>query len=228
MDPEGPRGDSRADRRRCARMVRDQLDDCGDERVRAAMAAVPRHRFVPRDFAARAYEDQPLAIGAGQTISQPRVVAYMLARLAVAPGHRVLDVGSGSGYVSALLAQLAAADGEVVAVERQPALLERSRVPLAELYTDELAAVELRLADAGLGCAERAPFDRIHVACACPTLPEALVEQLAPGGRMILPLGAAEDEQELLQIDKDEDGELRRERLWAVRFVPLRQGVAEG
>jgi len=218
--------DRPAERRKRARMVRDQLVDCRDERVRQAMAELPRHAFVPEDFAAGAYGDHAMGIGAGQTISQPRVVGFMLERLAVPRGGNVLDVGSGSGYVSALLARLVAERGIVHAVERQAALVAQARAPLAR-YTGggDVAPVVQHLSDGADGLPEHAPFDRIHVACACPELPAALVDQLAPEGRMVLPIGATSDLQYIVLVCKDERGRVAQERLWPVRFVPLLAGT---
>jgi protein-L-isoaspartate(D-aspartate) O-methyltransferase len=218
--------DSPADRRRRARMVRDQLGDIRDERVRAAMAAVPRHCFVPPGARAEAYGDHPLPIGCDQTISQPVVVAYMLEELRLEPGQSVLDVGSGCGYVAALLAHLVGPQGVVNAVERQHLLLEESRMRLARFTGHgDVAPVICRLADGAYGLAEHAPYDRIHVACACPAVPVDLLAQLAENGRMILPVGEVLGAQELVRIDKDAEGRDSRHLRWPVRFVPLREGT---
>lgn len=218
--------DTAADRRRRARMVRDQLRDDSDQRVQAAMAALPRHWFVPAGARSEAYGDHALAIGSRQTISQPRVVAFMLAQLAVEPGQRVLDVGAGSGYAAALLARLVAPDGVVEAVERQPLLVEAARAVLARCGRDPASVtIQLHHADGGIGLPERGPFDRIHVACADETVPPALLEQLAPGGRLIMPVGP-EGEQELRLIRRDTDDTVHTQRLWPVHFVPLLRGRA--
>lgn len=201
-------------------MVDEQLDACADPAVRAAMLAVPRHRFIPLELRPRAYEDTALAIDAGQTISQPRLVAQMLALLALDAGDRVLDIGCGSGYVSALLARLVAPTGQVYAVERQPALVGHARDPLAELAPH----VHLRLGDGLLGLPEHAPYDAIHVAAACPRIPRALREQLAIGGRLVLPVGPYGDTQELMLIERTVDG-WRETAHGAVRFVPGLPGV---
>lgn len=225
--PMDPFADTAADRRRRERMLRDQLGDCDDPRVREAMAAVPRQWFVPPAAKADAYADSAMAIGAGQTISQPRVVAYMLAQLAVEPGQHVLDVGCGSGYAAALLARLAGPRGFVDAVERQPLLVAGARAVLSRCGdAPGSAPIVLHHADGGIGLPERGPFDRIHVACAHETVPPALLEQLAPDGRLIMPVGP-EGEQELRLITRDGDAQPVTERLWAVRFVPLLEG-AEG
>lgn len=195
------------------RMLRDQLADCPDPRVVAAMAALPREDFVPPDARACAYADGALPIAAGQTISQPRVVALMLSALRLAPGQRVLDVGCGSGYAAALLADLVAPGGAVVAVERIAALVAPARARLAG------RAVAVHHADGGAGWSAAGPYDAIHVAAAADAVPPALLAQLAPGGRLVIPLGP-EGEQELWLY---EDG--ARRSLGAVRFVPFVAGM---
>jgi protein-L-isoaspartate(D-aspartate) O-methyltransferase len=196
-----------------SRMVRDQLAGCPDARVVAAMAALPREDFVPPDARACAYADGALPIPAGQTISQPRVVAQMLAALRLAPGMRVLDVGCGSGYAAALLADLVA-PGPVIAVERQSALVEPARVRLATRN------VAVHLADGSVGWPAGAPYDAIHVAAAATEVPAALLAQLAPGGRLVIPLGP-EGEQELWLYEHG-----ARVSLGPVRFVPFLPGTA--
>jgi protein-L-isoaspartate(D-aspartate) O-methyltransferase len=208
------------DDERLAAMVRDQLADCPDPRVVAAMAAVPRHRFVPAARGGEAFADGAVPIAAGQTISQPRLVARMLALLALRPGDAVLDVGCGSGYVAALLARLVAPGGRVVAVERQPELVALARPLLAELAP----TVELRLAD-GLAGAAGGPFAAIHVGAACPVIPRAFTAQLATGGRLVLPLGDYTGDQELVRLEKLPDGRLQRSEHGPVSFVPCLPGV---
>ena len=195
------------------RMVRDQLADCPDPRVVAAMAALPREDFVPPDARACAYADGALPISAGQTISQPRVVALMLAALRLVPGQRVLDVGCGSGYAAALLADLVA-PGPVFAVERQSSLVEPARARLAGRN------VAVPLADGSVGWPAGAPYDAIHVAAAADAVPSALLAQLAPGGRLVIPLGP-EGEQELWLYEGG-----GRTSLGPVRFVPFLPGTA--
>jgi protein-L-isoaspartate(D-aspartate) O-methyltransferase len=186
-----------------------------DERVLAAMEQVPRSAFVPEHLRGEADADRPLSIGCGQTISQPFVVAYMTERLALAGPERVLEVGTGSGYQTAILAHLVE---EVCSVEIVPELARRARDVLERLG---LANVQLRVGDGADGWPERAPFDRIIVTAATPEIPPSLVAQLAPGGRMILPVGAHLDLQVLRILEKGRDGPNVETDLLPVRFVPL-------
>ncbi len=211
-----PVADDPADRRRRARMVRDHLAGIDDHRVLAAMAAVPRHAFVPEDARALAYDDGARPIGNGQTISQPRVVALMLAALSLRPGMRVLDVGAGSGYAAALLAHLVA-PGSVLALERQGDLVARTRPVLQALAPQ----VDLRHAD-GLAI-EEGPFDAIHIGCACTEPPRALIAHLAPGGRLIAPVGPHDGVQRLLLVDATGERWLED-----VLFVPALPGTVGG
>jgi protein-L-isoaspartate(D-aspartate) O-methyltransferase len=183
-----------------------------DERVLAAIAAVPRELFVPEELQAEAYADRALPIGHGQTISQPFMVAAMLEALAL-DGGRVLDVGTGSGYQAAVLAELA---DEVVTIELVPELAEHARRTLERAG---YARVEVRVGDGSLGVPERAPFDGIVVAAAAPAVPEALYRQLAPGGRIVVPVGTVR-EQWLEVVERGEEGPERR-RTVPCRFVPL-------
>lgn len=187
-----------------------------DERVLAAVAQTPRRLFVPPAQGGSADADRPLPIGFGQTISQPFVVAYMTERLHLSGVERVLEVGTGSGYQAAILALLAE---EVFSVEIVPELAERARQVL--LGTLGLRNVRLRTGDGALGWPEEAPFDRIVVTAAPAEVPPALVEQLAPGGRMILPVGPELDVQMLRVVDKGNDGANVQTDLLPVRFVPL-------
>ena len=187
-----------------------------DESVLAAMAAVPRHLFVDEALASRAYEDTALPIGFEQTISQPFVVARMLEALQGAkPLGRVLEIGTGCGYQAAVLAKLAT---EVYSVERIAGLLERARANLRSL---RLANLRLVHGDGAEGLFEAAPFDAIIAAAAALRIPEALLQQLAPGGKMIAPLGS--EDQALCLIKRTPSG-FKEKWLDAVRFVPLRSG----
>ena len=190
-----------------------------DERVLAAFAEVPRRLFVPEPLREAADGDHPLPIGHGQTISQPFVVAYMTERLRLAGQERVLEVGTGSGYQTAILARLAE---EVLSIEIVPELAARAR----EVLLDELhvANVRLRTGDGSLGWPEEAPFDRIMVTAAAPEVPAALVAQLAPGGRMILPVGLSPEVQMLRIVDRGNDGVTAEADVLPVRFVPLTHG----
>jgi len=192
-----------------------------DERVLQAIAQLSRETFVPEDLRRAADDDRPLPIGHGQTISQPFVVAYMTERLRLAGTERVLEVGTGSGYQTALLALLAE---EVFSVEIIPELAERAR----ELLVGRLGLsnVRLRTGDGSRGWPEEAPFDRVIVTAAAERVPAALLEQLAPGGRMVLPVGAAPGAQVLRQIDRASGGGMAETDLLAVRFVPLTHGDA--
>ena len=196
-------------------MVERQLRRRGvpDERVLAAMSRVPREQFVPDSVRAYAYADDALPIGQGQTISQPFVVATICSLLALDGFERVLDVGTGSGYQAAVLADLAA---EVVTIERIQELAETARAALAAAGCRN---VEVRVGDGSLGVPERAPFDAIAVAAATPTVPRALYEQLAEGGRIVVPRGSR-DGQELVLVVRTADGPVERAVL-PVRFVPL-------
>ncbi|HTN50495.1 MAG TPA: protein-L-isoaspartate(D-aspartate) O-methyltransferase [Burkholderiaceae bacterium] len=205
------------------RMV-DRVRELGvrDSRVLDAMRAVPRHLFVDEALASRAYEDTPLPIGHGQTISQPYIVARTIElALEAMPDPqraRVLEVGTGCGYAAAVLAQLV---GEVVSIERVRALHERARENLRPL---RLPNVRLVFGDGSRGVEQAAPYDAIVAAAAGDVIPPAWVEQLRPGGRIVAPVGI--DEQQLVVATKDESGQLVRTGKEAVRFVPLRGGVA--
>jgi protein-L-isoaspartate(D-aspartate) O-methyltransferase len=191
-----------------------------DKGVLRAMDEVPRDRFVEPSFADSAYADQALPITCGQTISQPYVVAYMTEQLAVRPHHRVLEVGTGSGYQAAVLSRLA---HQVVSVERYRTLADGARDRLRSLGYDN---VEVVVGDGFAGVPGRAPYDRIIVTAAAETLPQSLLDQLAEDGIMILPLGSHEGSQHLIKITKSQTG-TRRENLIAVRFVPMLPGQAE-
>ncbi len=187
----------------------------GDRSVLEAMGQVPRHLFVDEAQAAQAYQDSPLPIGYGQTISQPYIVALMLETLALGPDDRVLEVGSGSGYQTALLASLAA---EVFAVERLEPIFLKGRENLSRLGFEN---IHLKLDDGTLGWPEMAPYDAVIVAAGGPRLPQPLVDQLAPGGRLIVPIGPSEKSQKLTLVKKDLHGRLSRSILGDCRFVAL-------
>ena len=183
-----------------------------DERVLAALAAVPRELFVPEQFRRDAYADSALPIGSGQTISQPFMIATMLEALRL-DGGRVLEVGTGSGYQAALLAELAE---EVVTIERVAELAEEARRTLERAGYEH---VDVRVGDGTLGVPERAPFDGIVVAAAAPAVPGPLYDQLAPGGRLVVPVGTRRD-QWLEIVERGPDGPIRV-RTVPCRFVPL-------
>jgi protein-L-isoaspartate(D-aspartate) O-methyltransferase len=196
------------------RMVAEQIVARGvrDPRVLDALRALPRHRFVPSHLADVAYEDSPLPIGFGQTISQPYIVAYMSEELRIEPQHRVLEIGTGSGYQAAVLASLAR---EVYSVEIVPELADRARTTLAALG---ITNVKVLTGDGYKGWPEHAPFDRVMATAAPAEMPPALVEQLAVGGRLIAPVG--EDEQWIRLLWKLPE-RVVEERTIPVRFVPM-------
>lgn len=213
-----------ADRRRRQRLLRELSAQRFSPRVLAALAAIPRHCFLPDIYRSEAYRNQPLAIGCGQTISQPEVVARMLDMLSVGSGQRVLDVGSGSGYVTALLAHLVGPEGRVDAVERHAPLVAASRGPLGQFTGGvDQAVVALHQATATVGWPDAAPYDRIHVGCAAHhEVPAALIAQLASPGRMLIPVAGSDGDQYLVLVNKAADGSTVEEVLDPVLFVPLR------
>jgi protein-L-isoaspartate(D-aspartate) O-methyltransferase len=200
------------------RMVESQLRARGisDQRVLNAMLRVPRHEFVPQTERDRAYEDNALPIGDGQTISQPYVVALMLEDLSLTASDKVLEVGTGSGYVTALLAELA---GEVFSIERHTALADRARSLLIKLNYPK---VQVMTGDGTLGLPAVALFDAILVSAAAPAVPAALPNQLGEGGRMIIPVGSSDAQQ--LQLIRRIGGNFVIAPREAVRFVPLVAG----
>jgi protein-L-isoaspartate(D-aspartate) O-methyltransferase len=196
-------------------MVESQLRARGirDERVLAAMFRVPRHEFVSAEYRDQVYEDHPIPIGEGQTLSQPYIVAVMLEALALDPSDTVLEIGTGSGYQTALLAELAK---QVYSVERHASLAHDARATLARLgYSN----VEVALGDGSHGLAERAPFDAIVVSAAAPQIPPPLFEQMREGGRMVIPVGPAHAQE--LQLVRKQAGKLIVANLEGCRFVPL-------
>lgn len=194
-------------------------DAITDERVLDAMRRTPRHEFVPPSLHSRAYEDSPLPIGHGQTISQPSLVAFMTAQLRPEPSDRILEIGTGSGYQAAVLAPLVAA---VYTIEIVEPLGLRARETLTRLGYDQ---VHTRIGDGYQGWPEEAPFDAVIVTCAPDAIPRPLIDQLREGGRMIIPVGPQDDVQELVLLEKRE-GEILRRAILPVRFVPM-TGEAE-
>ena len=197
-------------------MVRNEIAGRGikDQRVLDAMSTVRRERFVGLGHTGAAYDDRPLPIGAGQTISQPYIVALMAEAAAIGPDDRVLEIGTGSGYGAAVLRCLAR---EVWTIERIPELVERARSTLESEGFDRVHVVE---GDGTLGVPEAAPFDAIIVTAAGPRVPRALCHQLVEGGRLIIPVGSERNGQELMRVRRRAE-EYPEEALGAVRFVPL-------
>lgn len=198
-------------------MVEEQLTARGiaDPRVLAAMGAVPRESFLPEPLRAQAYDDGPLPIGEGQTMSQPLIVALMAEAARIGPDDRILDVGTGSGYAAAVLARL----GRFVwSIERIAALAERARTTLAGLG---VANVEVICGDGSLGWPPQAPYDVIHVAASAPVVPATLQQQLALGGRLVMPVGPSREHQRLVRIRRTAAAAWAQDDLGAVVFVPL-------
>jgi len=191
-----------------------------DAAVLRAMEEVPREKFVMLAHARSAYSDCALPIACGQTISQPYVVAYMTEQLEVQPQHHVLEVGTGSGYQAAILSRLAA---RVTSIERYRTLADAARIRLKALRYDN---VDIILGDGMAGVTERAPFDRIIVTAAAESVPQALADQLAVSGIMVLPLGPHDEHQTVVKIVRTEHG-VERTELINVRFVPLLPGQAQ-
>ncbi len=200
-----------------AQMVDRQIAARGisDPALLEAFRTVPRHEFVGAPDRSRAYGDHPLPIGCDQTISQPYIVALMIEAAGICPGNRVLEVGAGSGYAAALMGQLAA---RIIAVERKAELAAAARGRLARLGFSNVEVVE---GDGSSGWAAEAPFDAILAAASGSHVPQALIDQLAPGGRLVMPVGGQMWAQKLVKVTKLADGRTRRENLCKVRFVPL-------
>lgn len=201
-----------------AGMVRDQLAGRGVKSawILEALGRIPRECFVPPDLRESAYEDHPLPIGHGQTISQPYIVAFMVEALALEGCERVLEVGSGSGYAAAVLAERVP---EVWGIDLEPALLRQAQATLEAL--GRAPRIHLRCGDGAQGWPEAAPFGAILVSCATPELPPALILQVADGGRIVFPEGTVEGPQHLIRLTR-QGSRWIRERLLSVRFVPLR------
>jgi len=198
-------------------MVRVQMEQRGirDRAVLGALRSVPRELFIPVELRGQAYEDHPVPIGQGQTISQPYIVAVMTEMLAAERGSKVLEIGTGSGYQAAVLSLIA---GHVYSIEIIPELARRATATLDRLgYRN----VTVRLGDGYKGWPEEAPFDRIILTAAPPRVPQALIDQLKPGGRLVAPEGATPFDQELVVISKDASGRVSRKAVLDVRFVPM-------
>jgi protein-L-isoaspartate(D-aspartate) O-methyltransferase len=206
------------------RMVRQQISLRGitDRGVLAAMLKVPRECFVSEVYQDRAYADTPLSIEEGQTISQPYIVALMALKAEIKPSDRVLEIGTGSGYAAAVLAQLAA---QVYTMERYATLLHTARLRFEQLGYN---TIHTRLGDGSQGWPEQAPFDAIIVSAAAQEVPAALCEQLALGGRLVIPVGPVEGEQRLLKVVRLALGDFRQYDLGSVQFVPLICGPSLG
>lgn len=201
------------------RMVRQQIAARGikDNATLEAMRKVERHRLVPEDMLRYAYEDSPLPIGNGQTISQPYIVALTTEQVRPRPGMKVLDVGTGSGYQAAVLAEIV---DEVYSIEIVEELAHRAKHNLAEMGYDN---IHVKAGDGYHGWEEHAPFDAIVVAAAPATIPQPLLDQLKPGGRLVIPVGEAGD-QHLRLVEKTKDGKIKERNLLPVRFVPFTRG----
>ncbi|MFQ5491325.1 MAG: protein-L-isoaspartate(D-aspartate) O-methyltransferase [Phycisphaerae bacterium] len=203
-------------------MVKVQIQARGisDPGVLSAMRNVPRHWFVPRSASGQAYQDRPMSIGFGQTVSQPYIVALMTQLLELEPGQKVLEIGTGSGYQAAVLAELT---DQVYTIEIVEPLAKRT---IALLKEKGYHKIHTRIGDGYQGWPEAAPFDAIIVTCAPESPPQPLIDQLAVGGRMCIPVGDKWGVQELIQLKKNPDGTLQRRRAEWVRFVPM-TGEAE-
>ena len=202
--------------RKRQKMVKEQLAarDISDRRVLEAMGRVPRHLFVPPAYRDEAYADYPLPIGESQTISQPYIVALMTQCLALKGGEKILEIGTGSGYQAAVLAELKA---RVFSIDINPRLAEQAGRTLRELGYED---IRVKSGDGFFGWPEEAPFDAIIITCASPRLPPLLVDELREGGRLIIPLGGARQFQVLTLVTKTADG-IRTKEISGVRFVPM-------
>ncbi|MGC9453021.1 MAG: protein-L-isoaspartate(D-aspartate) O-methyltransferase [Oceanipulchritudo sp.] len=212
----GP-GDASGQQEARESMVRHQIEDRGvkDKEVLAAMRSVPRHELVPASLSAHAYDDRPLPIGHGQTISQPYIVALMTELLELVKSGKVLEVGTGSGYQAAVLAEIV---DQVVTVEIIETLAKRAKRDLEQL---RYGNIEVLHADGYFGHPGEAPYDAIIVTAAAEHIPPPLLEQLKPGGRMVIPVGRTAWTQNLILVRKTEDGKTRTRNILPVRFVPL-------
>jgi len=211
--PSDPNTELFAQQRQAMVDAQVQARGISDSRVLTAMRRVPRHEFVALELQQHAYADHPVAIGEGQTISQPLIVAIMLLALDLAGNETVLEIGTGSGYQTALLAELAR---EVYTIERHASLARSAQSVLCRLGCDN---VTVRVGDGSLGFPEKAPFDAIVVSAAAPRLPPLLLEQLREGGRMVVPVGGSDSQE--LQLVRKQDKEMIVTPICACRFVPL-------
>ena len=198
-------------------MVRRQIEARGilDALILDAFREVPREEFVDEEHRQFAYDDHPLPIEAGQTISQPYIVALMIEAAAIGPGDKVLEVGTGSGYAAAVISRIA---GRVVTIERHGELVEVARERMERLGYDNVRILQ---GDGTRGCPDEAPFDAILAAASGSHIPEPLLDQLSPGGRLVMPVGDPGWVQELVKVTKQPDGTTNQENLGGVRFVPL-------
>jgi len=186
-------------------------------RVYEAIKNVPRHLFVPERYKIEAYVDTPLPIGFGQTISAPHMVAIMCELLDLREGEKVLEIGTGCGYHAAVVAELVGEKGKVVSVEYIPELAEMAKANLSALGYDNVVVI---VGDGSKGYEPEAPYDKIYVTASAPDIPKPLIEQLKPGGRMVIPVG--DSVQWLVVVEKDEKGNVKKKNWGSVRFVPLR------
>ena len=198
-------------------MVRRQIEARGitNPAILAAFRQVPREEFISGDYKQSAYDDHPLPIESGQTISQPYIVAVMIEAADIRPGDIVLEVGAGSGYAAAVIGRIA---DRVIAIERQTELAQIAARRMEKLGYSNVRIIE---GDGTRGCPDEAPFDAILAAASGSHVPETLIGQLAPGGRLVMPIGEQGWAQQLVKVTKSGDGSIRRENLGAVRFVPL-------
>ncbi|BDC35697.1 MAG: protein-L-isoaspartate O-methyltransferase [Candidatus Methanoliparum thermophilum] len=187
------------------------------KKVEEAMLSVPRELFIPDNKIMYAYEDQPLEIGLGQTISAPHMVAMMTEILNLQEGNKVLEIGTGSGYQAAIISKIVGKDGKIVSIER---FADLARFAKENLKKAGITGVKIVISDGSLGYKDEAPYDKICVTCATPDIPPPLIEQLKPGGRMVIPVGSRYF-QELFVVDKDEYGHITKKNTGGVVFVPL-------
>ena len=186
------------------------------DKVVKAMKKVPRHLFIPPAYRNEAYIDSPLPIGKGQTISAPHMVAIMCELLDLKEGDKVLEIGTGCGYHAAVVAEIVGKNGKVISIERIPELAEMARRNLKALGYDNVIVI---VGDGSKGYEKEAPYDKIYVTASAPKIPEPLIEQLKPGGRLVIPVGDLV--QYLYIVEKDKEGNIKKENWGAVRFVPL-------